>query len=215
MSCCQPEELEVLSQVKTAQVYQRGQVIFQENGRPMGLYCIHSGKIKVMKVGGDGKEQIIRLAREGDLLGYRGLLAGNSHSASAVALEESVVCCIPRTEFFRLIEQNMRFATSLMQLLSRALGDAEERMLHLAYKPVRERLAEALLLLARTYQQQNQEPVSIPISRDDLASLVGTAKETTSRFVSEFRDEGVLQARGSLITILNPARLAEISTRYD
>jgi CRP/FNR family transcriptional regulator, polysaccharide utilization system transcription regulator len=216
LSCVCGDELESVSAGKVCQPYKKGQIIFPEGGRPTGLHCVHQGKIKVSKVGGDNKEQIVRLAREGDVLGFRALLSETHYSASAVALEDCVVCVVPKAEFLRLIETNAQFSHSLLKLLSTALGEAEERMLHLAYKPVRERLAEALLLLLRTYQQDGQTtPVDVPISRDDLAALVGTAKETATRLLSELKADGVVSTRGSHITILQPEKLVDIATLYD
>ena len=89
-------------------------------------------------------------------------------------------------------------------------------MLNLAYKPVRERLAAALLLVQQTfYQEGDTLPFRIALGREDLASLVGTAKETVSRLLSEFEDTGMIATRGSQITILKPTRLLEIATMYD
>ncbi|GAB3847169.1 Crp/Fnr family transcriptional regulator [Hymenobacter terrigena] len=189
--------------------------MFREGDHAAGLYSITSGHVKVTKVGGDGKEQIIRLARAGDILGYRGMLAGNGHIANALALDETEVSLIPKSVFFQLIEYNPAFATSLMKLMAHELAETEERMLHLAYKPVRERLAEALLLLLRIYQQPADGPPSFTISRDDLAALVGTVRETVSRFIAELKAEGVLSTKASSITILDIKRLIEISTLYD
>ncbi|WP_051718761.1 Crp/Fnr family transcriptional regulator [Hymenobacter sp. IS2118] len=216
LRCCNEADLEAISLVKTCHQYTSGQVIFSEGSRALGLYCVHEGKIKVTKTGGDGKEQIIRLAKGGDMLGYRGLVTDTLHSASAVALDDCTVCMIPKQQFFHQLKNNGPFANLLIQLLANVLQEAEERMLHLAYKPVRERLAEALLLLMRTYRTENDlQPFSLSISRDDLGALMGTTKETTTRMLSEFKGEGMLTTRGSAITILAPVRLVEIATRYD
>ncbi|RZK30365.1 MAG: Crp/Fnr family transcriptional regulator [Hymenobacter sp.] len=216
MGCCSAEELEFITNNKTTQHYQKGQYIYQEGNQALGLYCVHQGKIKIAKAGGDNKEQIVQLLREGDVLGYRALLAGTRYSSSAVALEECVVCFVPRLDFLRLLQANMQFSTAMLQLLARSLGQAEERMLHLAYKPVRERLAGALLLVQQTFRQEGEElPFRIALGREDLAALVGTAKETVSRLLSEFKEAGIIATRGSQITILKPSRLLEISTMYD
>ena len=216
MACCSTEELEFINTNKTTQYYQKGQFIYQEGNQALGLYCVHQGRIKLSKAGGDNKEQIVSLFREGDVFGYRALLAGTRYSASAVALEECVVCFVPRPDFLRLVQANVQFSTALMQLLARSLGQAEERMLHLAYKPVRERLAGALMLVQQTFLQEGEElPFRIALGREDLAALVGTAKETVSRLLSEFKDAGIIATRGSQITILKPSRLLEISTMYD
>ncbi|WP_238395817.1 Crp/Fnr family transcriptional regulator [Pontibacter pudoricolor] len=217
LGCCKGNELEDVSATKSCFTFKKGQVIFHEGTRPSGLHCINSGKVKVTKMGSDGKEQIIRLAKPGDVVGYRALMADSNYSASAVALDDAVVCFIPKSQFLELISSNVEFSGGLMKLFSKALGEAEERMVQMAYKPVRERLAEALLLLQKTYQQQPEveDKFTISISREDLASIVGTAKETTIRLLSEFKDESIITTKGSSITILDPEKLYKICHLYD
>ncbi|MBF9219628.1 Crp/Fnr family transcriptional regulator [Hymenobacter ruricola] len=216
MGCCQLEELDFISGSKVSQSYQKGQRIFQEGAPAQGLHCVNQGKIKVTKSGGDGKEQIVRLAKEGDVMGFQSVLTETKYTTSAVALEDCVVCFIPRADFFRVWQSNVQFSTSLMQMMAKALGAAEVQMLHLAYKPVRERLAEALLLLYHTFRKAGEAlPFSMAISREDLASLVGTAKETATRLLSEFKEEGIIATRGSQVTILEPSGLSKIASLYE
>jgi len=213
---CGQSEQEEISLHKISQHYSAGQAIFLEGSRAIGLYCVHSGMIKISKTGGDGKEQIIRLAKGGDMLGYRGLVTGTLHSTSAIALDDCTVCLVRKQDFFQEMSDNSDFSAGLIQLLSKTLGETEERMLHLAYKPVRERLAEALLLLLRMFRSEDHpDPLSFSITRDDLGALMGTTKETSTRMLSEFKAEGMLNTHGSAITILEPVRLVGIATRYD
>jgi CRP-like cAMP-binding protein len=215
MGCCQLSELDFISGSKVSQSYQKGERIFSEGNPAMGMHCVHQGKIKITKSGSDGKQQIVRLAKDGALLGFRSLLTGTKYSTSAVALEDCVVCCIPRSDFFRVWQSNLQFSTSLMQMMAKALGDAEVQMLHLAYKPVRERLAEALLLLYHTFRKDDdKEPFAICISREDIAALVGTAKETATRLLSEFKEDGIISTRGSQVTILKADSLSHIASLY-
>ncbi len=115
---------------------------------------MHQGKIKITKSGGDGKEQILRLGKAGDVLGYRALVADTPHTTSAVALSDCTVCLIPRLVLSVQMGSNPQFSSALLHLLAEALSTSAARMLHLAYKPVRERLAEALLLLQSTYRAE-------------------------------------------------------------
>ncbi|RZK27487.1 MAG: Crp/Fnr family transcriptional regulator [Hymenobacter sp.] len=216
LSCCTLSELEMLSSQKSVQSYRRGQVIYQQGHKVFGLHCVHQGKVKLVRAGGDQKEHIVRLIRAGEIMGYRPLLAGGQYTTSAVALADSVVCFVPRLDFIGLLQSNKQFSNAIMHLLASALGQAEAQLLELAYKPVRERLASALVLLQQTYgNPDGKEPFSITLSRDDLAALVGTAKETVSRLLSEFREAGYLATRGSHLTVLNYALLVKIATQYD
>lgn len=213
---CAMHELEAIMGNKSFNSYKKGQVIFHEGNRPFGLFCIHEGKVKVTRLGSDGKEQIIRLAKPGDTLGYRSLIQNSKYTASAIALDDTSACFISASDFNKLIDSNAKVANDLMQLLAKALGETQERMIQMATKPVRERLAEALLLLKATYQKPgDDENFTISISREDLASLVGTAKETVIRFLSEMKDDGIVSSHGSAITILNPEKLLYIANMYD
>ena len=217
LNCCALNDLDNIAQDKISQQYRAGQTIFGEGTRSAGLYCVHEGRVKITKSGGDGKEQILRLVRPGDMLGYRALVAGSVHATSAIALSDCTVCLIPKHVITPQLSHNAVFSSALLQLLAANLGATAERMLHLAYKPVRERLAEALLLLRRTYHPASAagQPFTIAISREDLGALMGTTKETTTRMLSEFKQEGLLTTRGSAITLLATHKLHEIATLFD
>jgi CRP-like cAMP-binding protein len=212
---CALEELEVITSNKSCTTYKRGQAIFQEGNKPFGIFCLTEGKVKITKIGSEGKEQIVRFAKPGDTLGYRALMSDTRYSASAIALEECKACFISSHDFNELISKNYLVAKDMMRMLSNALADAENSLAHLATKPVRERIAEALILLMRMYGKPNEKQFSISLSREDLASMVGTAKETAIRFLSELKDEEIISTHGSNITILNPDELVKISQMYD
>ncbi len=209
-------ELAEIEDAKNCGHFKTGQIIFSEAQRPYGIFCVLEGKIKLTKASGDGKEQIVRLAKAGDALGYRAVLAGERYSASAVALDDSKVCFIPLEVFRKVMDENPAVAHDLFISLSRALTETEQQMATLALKPVRERLADALLLLKKVYgDDKSPEPFSINLSRENLANLVGTAKETVIRFLSEFKEEGMVETKGSTIILTDTKRLLALSKLYD
>ncbi|MCB9232276.1 MAG: Crp/Fnr family transcriptional regulator [Bacteroidia bacterium] len=214
---CHQNELENLSENKTCTTYKAGQVIFHEGSMPVGLFCVNSGKIKLHKMGSDGKEQIIRLVKPGDFIGYRALMSSSPFSASATALEEAAICFIPKATFFSILKYNSALSEGLMKLLCANLEESERRLTEMAYKPVRERLAEALIMIKNTYEDKEfAEPeFSFSITREDLAGFVGTAKETVIRLLSDMKKEGLIKADGRKITILEPEKLIHISKMYD
>jgi CRP-like cAMP-binding protein len=198
-----PAELNTINENKTCQIYKKSQIVFHEGCQPFGFYCINSGKVKITKRTSEGKEQIIRLAKQGDLIGYRSVLADSKYSASAIAMEDTVICYIPKDHFNSLILSNAKVGAEVIRMLSVALGNAEEKMARMALRPVKQRLAEALLLLSSIYNPLNNKDYEIVISRDDLASIVGTAKETAIRFLSELKSENIVTTHGSKIVILD------------
>ena len=214
LDSCSTEELSLLDNQKSCIHYKKGQVLFHENANPLGLFCINSGKIKIYKQGSDGKDVIIRLAKSGDILGYRAMMSNTAYNSTATVIDDAVICFIPKSAFFSVLRQNERLSQSVVQLLCQLLGQAEQSLVLQATKPVRERVAEALLLLKRTYEN-GESPFAIALSREDLASMVGTAAESVIRILKEFKDDGLIQTKGRKITLLNTNELLKISQLYD
>lgn len=213
---CHLEQLGRISNVKSHMAFRKGQIIFSEGSTAVGLYCVNSGHIKVHKTAPDGHEQIIRISKPGDFVGYSSLLANTRYAASATALEDSIVCLIPKEQIFKLLKENNHFAEGMIEMMGRSLQNTYQQLANLAYKPVRGRMAEALLLLYNTFKDDSPaNHVQINISRDDLASIVGTVKETAIRTLKEFKDSKLIETEGSTITILNQEGLAKVSELYD
>lgn len=201
-------DLELLTRSKVSNMYKRGQIIFYEGMMPTGIFCLSKGKIKISRRGIDGKEQIVRFVVKGGLLGIRALLGGRKYSASATTLEDSVVCFISKETFFKISENNPQISECMITLLSRLLEEAESKMTSMAQKPVRERLAESLLLLNNIFHTDQgscllNEDATISLTREDLANIVGTATETVIRLLSEFKEKGLITTGGRDITILD------------
>lgn len=206
------EEVTLLQQHKRCKTFGKGEFIFREGTRSNGLYCISTGKVKIFKTGDEGRDYIVRLAGEGDIIGYRALISDEPYYASAVAFEPTSVCLVPTVDFNSFVSGNPAFLKSLMQQLSHDLRVAEERMLNLAQKSVRERLADALLLLATLYGTRGADnQLSVELTREDIASLVGTATETTIRLLSDMKSEGIIATHGRKIMIQNEKALRLIA----
>ncbi|MBE9491752.1 MAG: Crp/Fnr family transcriptional regulator [Bacteroidetes bacterium] len=202
------EDIDELNNNKVCRVIKKGQTIFYEGMQPTGLYCLNSGKIKIFKHGISGKEQIVRFVLAGGPLGVRALMGGRNYSASATTLEDSVVCYINKKTFFKMSIKYPEISQSLMTLLSSLLEEAESKMTTMAQKPVRERLAESLLILYDLYKTEGKcntinNGSVIMLSRVDLANIVGTATETVIRLLSEFKDEQLISISGRKITLLD------------
>ena len=200
---------------KNCSIYKKGQIIFNEGNKPAGDYCVNKGKIKIYQTGEEGKEQILRLAKEGDVLGYRSLISGEAYSGTAAVMEDATVCFIPKRTFFDFLHTNSDLSTQMMQLLSHDLKEAESRLTGLAQKPVRERMAEALLMLLEFYSTDKDGAINAVISREDIANIVGTATETTIRILSDFKGEKLIDLIGKRIKIINHQGLVKTAHIYD
>ena len=178
-----------MADVKTCAFFKKGQIMMHEGSRPNGVYCIHSGKAKLFRLGTEGKEQIIRFGKEGDLIGYRALLSNEQLSASIQVLEDTHACFIPRSEMFKMIENNSKFSLEVMKMACHELGEAGRLITNLAQKNVRERLAEVLLLLVSTFGEDEDGNIDVSLTREEIANMVGTATESVIRLLSEFKDD--------------------------
>ena len=204
-----------LSQKKTCYFYRKGQMIFYEGKGALGIYCVNQGKIKVFKLGSEGKEQIIRMVLQGEVMGLRSVVSGRPYSASATALDDSVCCFISKRKFFQLTIKYPEISQRIMILLSQLLDGAENKITSLAQKSVRERLAETLLSLDEAFKNEKCSDGSvISLSREDLANLVGTATETVIRLLSEFKHDELVEIRGRKIKVLNKKELLKIGKAY-
>ncbi|MCB0723714.1 MAG: Crp/Fnr family transcriptional regulator [Ignavibacteriae bacterium] len=210
------EDLENLSLHKTCNIYPKGQIIFWEGNNPQSIFCINEGVVKTSKIGVDGREQILRMAKQGDILGYRSMLTGEPSTVSAVALEDTKVCQIPKENFLKLVQTNSDVSMKLMKLLASELDAAEITIASLAQKQVRERVAETLLMLKEFYGMEDDgKTIKASMSRYDIASIAGTARETATRLLSEFKHDKVIDFDTKRILILNPQKLISIANISD
>lgn len=202
-SCLCSPELSQVSEAKSCTHYKKGQVLFHEGTRPLGVFCIHTGKVKVYRRGADGKEQIVKIATEGDVLGYKAMISEEHYPVTAETLDNCTICFVPKNDFLTLLAGNAGFNRKLLQAVCHELGLMSEKLTNLAQKSVRERLAISLLSLKDTYgiEGETGEPVDINLTREDLANIVGTATETLIRLLHDFKEEKLITTKGRRIRV--------------
>jgi CRP-like cAMP-binding protein len=204
-------DLKELSKDRKTISYKKKEIIYREGERPNKLLFINTGKVKVYKMNDDGKELITDLYKEGDFFGHVPLLEDTPYEDWATALEDCEISIIPKEDFLSLIHNNRDVSLSFIRMLSNNVAEKEEQLLQLAYDTVRKRIAQTLLLLREKYQKEGgTEEFSIAFSRDDLSKIAGTAKETTIRALSDLKEEGLIEIKGSAITISNVEGLSAI-----
>lgn len=197
-------ELSNISEHKVTNVYKKGQNLFVQGNHPYGLYCVSRGNIKVSKVGADGKESIVRIVKGGDVIGHRSLFTDQNYTATATAMEDSTVCFLDKKFIMKAIQEMPSVAMNIIEKLSRDMGAAENKVSSFHQKNVRERLAELLLLLKESHGEQTEDghiKINIKLTREEMATMIGTANETLIRFISEFKDEGLIEQDGKFIII--------------
>jgi CRP/FNR family transcriptional regulator, polysaccharide utilization system transcription regulator len=205
------EEVQMLNFEKEFRQYKRGDVLYKEGNRISGFYCIHSGIIKVFKTGFDGKEQIIRFAKAGEIIAYRSVLSNEVACTSAKVIEDCMVCFIPAEILISLVKTNSAYALEMLKLACHELGEANSFITDIAQKTVRERLAEILLFLVNDFGLDDENFLKISLTREELANIVGTATESVIRLLSEFKTDQLVELNGRRIKILDKRGLEKIS----
>lgn len=196
--------------------FKKGQALFRQDSYPYGVFYIQEGRVKIFRITGDAKEKIIRIAENGEFIGYADLLAGNAYSTSAEPLEETQVYFIPQDDFLEILRNDNRASFKFMNLLCQELGEIEDRLTEMAFIPVRGRLAENILRLDQMYAHGEQaDEEGFTLSRADLANLVGTAKETVARFLSEFKSAGLIRTEGRRIVVTDRPGLTRVAREYN
>jgi len=167
--------------------------------------------VKIFKTGIDGKEQIIRFAKRGEIIAYRSLLSQELACTTAKVIEEAVLCHVPYQTLLFLIQSNWQFSHHMLQIVCRELREANDFITDIAQKSVRERLAEVLLLLRENFDLDHQNTLQISLTREELANMVGTATESVIRLLSEFRQDNLIELQGRKIKFLNISGLRKVA----
>ncbi|MFZ4797369.1 MAG: Crp/Fnr family transcriptional regulator [Bacteroidia bacterium] len=205
------EELVNLNEYKQTNNVKKNQIIFQEDEIAKGLYCVHKGKVKLIKTFVDGNMQILRISKEAELIGYRGLLGNRRYIATGVAIEDSIVCFIPKDKIFELIAKNVKFTMEIMSKFAHDLSLAENKSVSFIQKNSRARLAETLLFLEKSFGKTNQNYINILLSREEIASIAGMATETAVRVLHEWEQNNMIELNKKHIGILEPEQLYKIA----
>lgn len=209
-----PEQLEYLDNYKSCVMIKKGKILYEEGQRITGIYCVSSGVLKVYKTGVEGKEQIIKFAKNGDVIGYRSVVNNEPACTSVKAIEDSTLCHIPTNELFKLLRENADFAIEMLHIACAELDESNRYLTDIAQKSVKERLAEILLKLKDEFGVDNENMINLNLKRDELANIIGTANESVIRLLSEFKNDGLIEINGRRIKLLDESKLKKICNHY-
>lgn len=200
---------------KSQSQYKSGQYIITEGAPVLGIYFICEGKVKVVTSGLQDKEQIVRLASKGHILGHRGY-GDKTYPIAAVALENTTVCFFDTNAFKDLLDENPEFMYGLMHFYSCELRNAERRNKYLSQMTIREKIAESLLYYIKTFGYDSQTGlINLKLPRKEISNLAGTNADQVSRALSNFKDEGILDTHGKRIFLQDPHKLKEVVGEFD
>ena len=195
------EELMRVSACKTSKTYKKGHIIFEEGDTLNGVYCVKSGVCKLTKLSENGKDQVVKLVVKGGLLGKRSLVTNQKTNLSAIALNDMEMCFIPKEEIMDDLRKNPDFTMDVLKTMADDLKASDDVIVNMAQKPVKQRMADILLYIHDNFGTDEAGFLKIVLSREDYASIVGTATESAIRILSSLKKEGIISTVGKQIKI--------------
>ena len=211
------EDLAALDRVKISNVYKRGQVIFYQGNPCLGVYGIEEGTVALRKTDSEGNGIIVRIAHAGQTLGYRAHFSGESYTATAETLSDARIGFIDRAGVMELLERSPNLGLGFLRRLANDLKESEDHRLQTATLPVRARVAHLLLSLKERFATADDAghiTLDLPLSRQDLAAIIGTRPETIARTIKALENDGVAAFDGRRVFIADlDALLDEIEAQ--
>lgn len=208
------EELKKVSDSKISKSFKKGQAIFEEGERLDGVFCVRSGVTKLSKLSANGKDQIVKLASKGEILGQRSVIAEESTNLSAIAVKDMDVCFIPKDKILDTLDTNPHFAVEVLRHMAHDLKEADDVIVNMSQKTVKQRIAEAFIYLKDNFGEDENGFLRLSLSREDMGNVVGTATESTIRIISEFKKKGMIETEGKNIRITNIKKLQDLITGH-
>ncbi|MGC1205483.1 MAG: Crp/Fnr family transcriptional regulator [Flavobacteriaceae bacterium] len=204
------DELMRVSNCKTSKTIKKGTVLFEEGESINGVYCVKDGICKLSKLSENGKDQIVKMVVKGQLIGQRSLVIDETSNLQATALNDMEVCFIPKSEIVADLQKNPKFSYDMLQDMARDLKEADDIIVNMAQKSVRQRLAETLIYIHDSFGKNPDGTLSVLLSREDFANIVGTATESAIRVLSQFKKEGMISTHGKHIKIKDLGALQRV-----
>ncbi|WP_047790112.1 Crp/Fnr family transcriptional regulator [Tenacibaculum mesophilum] len=208
------DELIRITGCKTSKKIKKGEVLFDEGEYINGVFCVKDGVCKVSKMSDNGRDQIIHLIKKGDILGERSLINNEASNLKAIAVNDMEVCFIPKEEIIRDLENNSNFSMDILKKMANSLKKADDIIVDMAQKTVKQRLAATLLLLDSKFDKNENGSININLSREDIANIIGTATESAIRLLSEFKKKKLIDLKGKEIFITDLKALKELSEGF-
>jgi len=209
---CTDEELSAINKSKIVLQYKKGTTLFNKGEIPYQLYCLNKGSVKLSRLNAHGKEQIIHLAKAGDVLGFRAILSEDNYSCSAITMEDCVICAIPKNKFVALVKTNPKLSFKVIELFAKKLKETEQSTSLMATHSVKERVCKALLILKDNYGfLPDGKTIDIQLSRENFAHLAGTTRETATRTLFNLQKDNIILLNQKKIILLNVKELIKLS----
>lgn len=204
------KELKTVSDAKEHRKIKKGDKLFREGDKLNGVYCVRDGVSKLAKLSPNGKDQIVKLASKGEIIGQRSVIAEEEVNLSATAVSDMEICFIPKDSIVNTLHNNPNFSLEVLRHLAHDLKEADDVIVNMSQKTVKQRIAESFLYLKNSYGEDEKGFLRLTLSREDIAGIVGTATESCIRIISEFKKQGLITTSGKKIGIAKEKELQRI-----
>jgi len=208
------EELKKVSDSKITKTIKKGESLFEEGDKLGGVYCVRNGVSKLSKLSPNGKDQIVKLASKGEVMGQRSVITEEHTNLSAVAVSDMEVCFIPKESITNTLHTNPNFTLEVLRHMAHDLKEADDVIVNMGQKTVKQRIAEAFLYLKNNFGEDADGFLALTLSREDIANVVGTATESAIRIISEFKKKGYLHTSGKKVGIGNERKLKDLAEGF-
>lgn len=208
------EELKQVSDSKITKKVKKGDPLFNEGEKLNGVYCVRSGVTKLSKLSENGKDQIVKLATKGEVLGQRSVIAEEHTNLSATAVSDMEICFIPKTSITDTLNKNPNFTLEVLRHMAHDLKEADDVIVNMSQKTVKQRMAAAFLYLKNNFGEDKEGYLRLNLSREDMANVVGTATESAIRIISEFKKNEWIATKGKRVRVLNEQKLMDLSEGF-
>lgn len=208
------EELKTVSDSKVLKKIKKGEALFQEGEKLDGVFCVRSGISKLSKLSENGKDQIVKLASKGEIMGQRSVIAEECTNLSAVAVSDMEVCFIPKEIISNTLNNNPNYAVEVLRHMAHDLKEADDVIVNMSQKTVKQRVAEAFLYLKSNFGEDKEGFLLLTLSREDIANVVGTATESAIRIISEFKKKRLIKTSGKKIGVADEKKLQDLAEGF-
>lgn len=204
------EDLKRVSDAKISKKVKKGEALFEEGEKLNGVYCVRGGVSKLSKLSANGKDQIVKLATKGEVIGQRSVIAEEHSNLTARAINDMEVCFIPKETISHSLHSNPNFTVEVLRHMAHDLKEADDVIVNMSQKTVKQRVAEAFLYLKKNFGEDENGFLTLMLSREDIANVVGTATESCIRIISEFKKKGFIKTSGKKISIADERGLLDL-----
>jgi len=208
------DELKKVSDFKISKKIKKGDALFIEGQKLDGVFCVRHGVSKLSKLSSNGKEQIVKLTNKGEIMGQRSVIAEDFTNLSATAINDMEVCFIPKEIISNTLNTNPYFSLEVLRHMAHDLKEADDVIVNMSQKTVKQRLAEAFIYLKKNYGEDEYGFLSLTLSRDDYANIVGAATESLIRMISDFKKKEFIKTEGKKIGIVAEDTLQELADGF-